>query len=81
MFMEFQFEDIVFGIFPMVGGEISYAFGFWPNNSIGDIIDMFMQMLEVRFTYVVSRFLFISSKALEFIHDLNIAHRVRNPFY
>ena len=50
MFMEFQFEDIVFGIFPKAGGEMLYAFGFWPNNSVGDIIDMLMQMLEVSFT-------------------------------
>ena len=54
MFMEFQFEDIVFGIFPKAGGEMLYAFGFWPNNSVGDIIDMLMQMLEVGFTYDVS---------------------------
>jgi len=59
MFMELQFEDIIFGIFPKVGAEITYAYGYWPNNSVGDIIDMLMQMLE----------------ALEFIHDLNIAHR------
>ena len=54
MFMEFQFEDIVFGIFPMVGGEALYAFGYWPNNSVGDIIDMLMQMLEVSFPYDMS---------------------------
>ena len=47
MFMEFQFEDIVFGIFPKVGGEMLDAFGCWPNNSVGDILDMLMQMLEV----------------------------------
>ena len=51
MFKEFQFEDIVFGIFPLVGGEMLYAFGFWPDNSVGDVIDMLMQMLEVSFTY------------------------------
>ena len=50
MFMEFQFEDIVFGIFPLVGAKISEAFGFWPKNSVGDIIDMLMQMLEVSLT-------------------------------
>ena len=50
MIMEFQFEDIVFGIFPKVGADVMYAFGgFWPNNSVGDIIDMLMQMLEVSF--------------------------------
>ena len=81
MFMEFQFEDIVFGIFPMVGAKMSKAFGCWPKNSVGDIIDMLMQMLEVSFIfYVVSQFSFIYLKALEFIHDLNIAHRVSTPF-
>ena len=55
MFMEFQFEDI----FPRVGGEMLYALGFWPDNSVGDIIDMLLQMLEVSFTYVVSQFSFI----------------------
>ena len=47
MVMEFQFEDIVFGVFPMVGGEMRYAIGKWPKNSVGDIVDMLMQMLEV----------------------------------
>ena len=77
MFMEFQFEDIVFGIFPKVGAEVLDAFGFWANNSVGDIVDMLMQMLEVSLTYdVVSQFSFMYLKALEFIHGLNIAHRV-----
>ena len=79
MVMEFQFEDIIFGVFPKAGGDMSLAFGFWPNNSVGDVIDMLMQMLEVSFyfTYVVvSQFHFYYLKALEFIHDLNIAHRV-----
>ena len=79
MVMEFQLEDIIFGIFPKAGGDMSLAFGFWPNNSVGDVIDMLMQMLEVTFyfTYVVSHISFYYYlKALEFIHDLNIAHRV-----
>ena len=46
MFMEFQFEDIIFGIFPKVGGEMFDVFGRWPNNSVGDIIEMLLQMLE-----------------------------------
>ena len=49
MFMEFQFEDIVFGIFPLVGAEMTYLFDFWPNNSVGDIMDILLQMLEVNF--------------------------------
>ena len=59
MFMEFQFEDIIFGIFPKVGAEMLDAFGYWPNNSVGDIIDMLLQMLEV--CYVVSLSIFIHS--------------------
>jgi hypothetical protein len=47
MFMEFQFEDIVFGIFPLVGAEMSILFGYWPYNSVGDIIGILLQMLEV----------------------------------
>ena len=77
MFMELQFVDIVFGIFPKVGADVMYAFNFWPKNSVGDIIDMFMQMLEVGFNSSrLSQRSFIYLKALEFIHDLNIAHRV-----
>jgi hypothetical protein len=74
MFMEFQFGDIVFGIFPMVGAHMLYAFG--SNNSVGDIVNILTQMLEVSFTSdISSQFLYIHLKTLEFIHDLNIAHR------
>ena len=53
MFMEFQFEDVVFGIFPKVGGDsadMTCLFGHWAKNSVGDIIDILLQMLEVSFT-------------------------------
>ena len=61
---------------------MSYAFGFWAENSVGDMIDMLLQMLEVSFTYGRLNFhLFIYLKALEFIHDLNIAHRVSTALY
>ena len=58
MFAEFQFEDIIFGIFPKVGGEMFYAYGYWAKNSVGDIIEMLMQMLEVSFTFHVLPLLF-----------------------
>ena len=63
MFMEFQFEDIIFGIFPKVAADVMYAFGVWPYNSVGDIIDMLLQMLEVSFTcdmlfYLITNYLF-----------------------
>ena len=51
MFAELQFEDIIFGIFPIIGGEMRYAYDSWTKNSVGDIIEMLMQMLEVSFTF------------------------------
>ncbi|KAF8150588.1 kinase-like domain-containing protein [Crassisporium funariophilum] len=59
MLAEFHFEDITFGIFPKVGGSVMDAYSYWAKNSVGDIVEMLMQMLE----------------ALKFIHSLNIAHR------
>ena len=56
MFAEFQFEDIIFGIFPKVGGEVKCAYGYWAKNSVGDIIEMLMQMLEVSFTFHIMPF-------------------------
>jgi hypothetical protein len=55
MFAEFQFEDIIFGIFPKVGGGMLYLYryGSWAKNSVGDIIEILMQMLEVSFTFQV----------------------------
>ncbi|KAG5638071.1 hypothetical protein H0H81_002039, partial [Sphagnurus paluster] len=59
MFGEFQFEDITFGIFPKVGGAMRDAWYYWAKNSVGDVVDMIMQMLE----------------ALAFIHSMNVTHR------
>ena len=64
MFAEFQFEDIIFGIFPKVGGEMSYAYDCWAKNSVGDIVEMLMQMLEVSFTIQVLPFLLKSNLRL-----------------
>lgn len=46
---EFHFEDITFGIFPKVGGAMWQAYDSWAKNSVGDILEMVMQMLEVGF--------------------------------
>ncbi|RDB23418.1 Serine/threonine-protein kinase ksp1 [Hypsizygus marmoreus] len=59
MFAEFQFEDIIFGIFPKVGASIEDLYGYWARNSVGDVVDILMQMLE----------------GLAFIHSNNVAHR------
>ncbi|KAK7691871.1 hypothetical protein QCA50_005275 [Cerrena zonata] len=59
LFREFTFEDIVFGIFPRAGGCFEEAWGYWAKNSVGDILDMILQILE----------------GVVFLHDHNIAHR------
>ena len=56
MFADFQFEDIIFGIFAKVGtdgGKMVEAYGDWAKNFVGDIIEMLMQMLEVSFFFQV----------------------------
>lgn len=58
MLSEFQFEDITFGIFPKAGASLTDAYGDL-RNSVGDVVEMIMQMLE----------------ALSYIHNLKIAHR------
>jgi hypothetical protein len=45
---EFQFDDIIFGIFPKVGGTMEEAFQYWAEDSVGDVMDMLLQALEVR---------------------------------
>ena len=39
--------------FPKVGGDVLCAYDYWAKNSVGDIIEMLMQMLEVGFTFYV----------------------------
>ena len=44
---EFVFEDIIFGVFPKTGGLFEEAWVSWTRNSVGDILDMLLQILEV----------------------------------
>lgn len=44
---EFTLDDIVFGIFPRTGGCFDDAWSAWAKNSVGDILDMILQILEV----------------------------------
>ncbi|THV00294.1 hypothetical protein K435DRAFT_657502, partial [Dendrothele bispora CBS 962.96] len=52
---------VTFGIFPLVGSSLSDAVNpsLWPKNSLGDVMEMFLQALE----------------ALRYIHTQRIAHR------
>jgi hypothetical protein len=78
MFAELQFEDIILGVFPKVGAGLFEAYSSWTKNSVGDIINMVMQMLEVSFASLLYWLSFNTNlKALAFIHNLKIAHRVR----
>lgn len=46
MFAEFQIEDIIFGFFLKAGDSCQRAYNSWPKNSVGDVIDMLIQMSE-----------------------------------
>ncbi|CAL1711537.1 unnamed protein product [Somion occarium] len=59
MLRVFEYEDITFGIFPRTAGCMYEAYGYWPKNSVGDVLDMILQALE----------------GLAFLHDVGIAHR------
>ncbi|KAJ6600773.1 hypothetical protein B0H10DRAFT_693677 [Mycena sp. CBHHK59/15] len=69
-----QFEDIHFGIFPLVGAQVREAFGSWAKNSVGDVLDMLLQALEVRKLFLGPAFM-NPRQGLAFLHKLNIAHR------
>ena len=51
MVQRLVFEDIVFGVFPKIGARICDMAGCWAKNSVGDVLEMVMQMLEVCATY------------------------------
>jgi len=51
MLAEFNFEDIIFGLFPKAGGSMKEAFDYWAKNSVGDVVEMLMQALEVGATF------------------------------
>ncbi|KAI0647603.1 kinase-like domain-containing protein [Trametes meyenii] len=59
LFELFEFEDIIFGVFPRIGTTMLDAYDSWPENSVGDIIDMIMQCLE----------------GLGYMHSIGVAHR------
>ena len=51
---EVHFEDIVFTVCPYVGYNMRFAYGKWAKNSVGDIVDMILQALEVSLTPVLT---------------------------
>ncbi|KAH9830783.1 uncharacterized protein C8Q71DRAFT_321934 [Rhodofomes roseus] len=59
LWREVQFEDIGFIVSPFVAHSMKDCYGWWAENSVGDIVDMILQALE----------------AIVFVHDLGIVHR------
>lgn len=47
MLGEVQIRDVTFGLFPKVGAMMEEALNSWPENSVGDVLDMMLQSLEV----------------------------------
>ncbi len=49
LFELIKYENVTFGIFPKIGFSVFVAYGpmSWAKNSVGDIVDMFMQCVEV----------------------------------
>ncbi|KAI0716119.1 kinase-like domain-containing protein, partial [Cerioporus squamosus] len=58
LLQEICFDDMTFCVFPFVGFPVDDAYQGWAENSVGDIVDMIVQMLE----------------ALAYIHKFRIAH-------
>lgn len=44
MFEELSIDNVTFGVFPKAGYSLV---GLWAKNSVGDVLDMIMQALEV----------------------------------
>ena len=48
LWKEVDYEDMTFIVCPFVGHSMDDCYGWWAKNSVGDIIDMILQALEVR---------------------------------
>jgi len=82
MFQQLVFEDIVFGVFPKIGAQVFDMVGRWAKNSVGDVLEMVMQMLEVRaLPDSCNLSLSSASQSLAFIHSRLVAHRVSGISY
>lgn len=47
MIDEVHVGPLVFCVFPFAGGTMREAWDTWPRNSVGDVLNMFLQALEV----------------------------------
>ena len=42
-----ELEDVTFGVFPKAAGSVSDAYDSWAKPTVGDILDIIVQCLEV----------------------------------
>lgn len=47
LWREVAYEDMTFIVSPYVGHSMDDCYGAWAKNSVGDIVDMILQALEV----------------------------------
>ena len=47
MWTEVTVEDIIFSVTPRIAYELGDCYGFHGQNSVGDIVDMILQAIEV----------------------------------
>lgn len=47
LWREVEYEDLAFIVSPYVGHSMDDCYGLWAKNSVGDILDMILQALEV----------------------------------
>ena len=45
----FEYNDLAFGVFPLVAVSLTRSINSWPKNTVEDIMDMLMQAIEVNF--------------------------------
>jgi hypothetical protein len=64
MIQEFRYQDIVFGIFPKIAASMDRSVSSWPKNSVEDVLDMFMQALEVSAGIRIAQFSFMKEASL-----------------
>ena len=53
-----EIEDITLGVFPKAGGSLTEMYGSWAKPSIGDVLDIILQCIEVS-PHVLKRRLFL----------------------
>ena len=42
-----ELEDITLGVFPKAAGSVNFAYGFWAKPTVGDILNIVVQCIEV----------------------------------